>query len=145
MLPDCRASWTSSSAGKLFSSLDSILPILNADGLWPQLYHSSSSVRKRYHVSGNGCTDCLTVWCCLPCAQQQAARELGREEHHLAHAYAQQMQFGPAPGGAHGVMAPPVPVQSYSGGTGQVYAVEGQAHDGGAKSGAGGVLPSYRY
>ena len=70
------------------------------------------------------------------------------------------MQYG-VPEGAHGV---PIPVQSYSGGSGQVYSAasneqgypppqapiaghglgQGQ-YDGGVKNGASGVPPLYRY
>ena len=44
----------------------------------------SSAARKHYQLRGNGCSDCLIVMCCLPCAQQQLSAELSAEETAIA-------------------------------------------------------------
>jgi hypothetical protein len=56
-------------------------------------------VDQRYSIEGSDTKDFLYSWCCLPCSQQQQARELTREEAALFEAQ------GPGPGGA-GAVAP---------------------------------------
>ncbi|PNH05560.1 Protein PLANT CADMIUM RESISTANCE 3 [Tetrabaena socialis] len=33
-------------------------------------------IRMKYGIPGNGCSDCATTWCCIPCALCQESREL---------------------------------------------------------------------
>ena len=41
-------------------------------------------VRAKYHLNGNGCTDCLCACCCQPCDMVQQDKEITyREEQRL--------------------------------------------------------------
>lgn len=62
-----------------------------------------SDVRAKYHLKGNGCTDCLCACCCTPCDLTQQDKEVTyrEESKHLLQAqpgkqenmyYAQQPQ-----------------------------------------------------
>ena len=42
-----------------------------------------STIRDRYRISGNGCGDCMSAWCCTPCTLTQESREVALEERVL--------------------------------------------------------------
>jgi len=41
------------------------------------------AARRRYHIKGNGCTDCLAACFCTPCDLTQVSREIDLEERSL--------------------------------------------------------------
>ncbi len=41
---------------------------------------SRGDVRAKYHLKGNGCTDCLCSCCCLPCDLVQQDKEVAYRE-----------------------------------------------------------------
>jgi Cys-rich protein (TIGR01571 family) len=41
---------------------------------------SRGDVRGRYHIAGNGCTDCMSACCCGPCELTQEHLEIEEEE-----------------------------------------------------------------
>ncbi|KAI5478745.1 Cys-rich family protein [Pseudohyphozyma bogoriensis] len=45
---------------------------------------SRTAIRKRYNIAGSEATDILLTCYCLPCSQQQQARELSLEEQQVA-------------------------------------------------------------
>jgi len=50
---------------------------------WVLQIGQRSTVRDRYRISGNGCADCMSVWCCSPCTLTQESREVDLEERAL--------------------------------------------------------------
>jgi Cys-rich protein (TIGR01571 family) len=42
---------------------------------------SRGDTRDRYGIRGGTCGDCLSAWCCRPCALTQERREIELEEH----------------------------------------------------------------
>ncbi|EJT99230.1 PLAC8-domain-containing protein [Dacryopinax primogenitus] len=56
----------------VFTGLSCIMEIMNR-----------GSIRQRYFISGNGCTDCMGAWCCHACVMTQESRELEDEERAL--------------------------------------------------------------
>ena len=41
---------------------------------------SRSDIRSKYHLTGNGCKDCLCACCCAPCDMTQQAKEVEYRE-----------------------------------------------------------------
>jgi len=55
-----------------FTGLGCIMQIMN-----------HGAVRDRYAIDGNGCSDCMAVWCCHACTMTQDSREIEEEEKAL--------------------------------------------------------------
>ncbi|KAH9965550.1 PLAC8 family-domain-containing protein [Lactifluus volemus] len=48
---------------------------------WILQIGNRGSIRGRYNIRGNGCTDCLVACCCQVCSLTQDRREIEAEEH----------------------------------------------------------------
>jgi len=50
---------------------------------WILQIGTRSATRNRYQIHGDGVSDILCSWCCIPCALTQESREIGLEEQSL--------------------------------------------------------------
>jgi len=48
---------------------------------WAMQIHTREELRERYAIRGDTAGDCLTLWCCRPCALTQERREIELEEN----------------------------------------------------------------
>jgi len=47
---------------------------------WIMELLNRGDVRRRYHITGNGCSDCCAAWACSPCSMTQIDAQIRDEE-----------------------------------------------------------------